>query len=64
MSIQHLIRKTKILTEKISVLTLTCTLTTTHPSATLNILTKMHPIVLKLCKYARVDILMMIVHFF
>ena len=46
------------------ILTLTCTSTTTHPSATLNILTKMCPIVLKLCKYARVDILMMIVHFF
>ena len=47
-----------------TVLTPICISTTTHPSATLNILTKMRPIVLKFCKYARADILMMIVHFF
>ena len=40
------------------------TSTTTHPSATLDILTKIGPIVLKFCGYARVNILMMIVHFF
>ena len=37
---------------------------THHPSATLNIITKIGPIVLKFCEYAQVDILMMIVHFF
>ena len=38
-----------------TILTLTCTSTTTHPSATLNILTKVPPIVLKFCGYAQVD---------